>query len=143
MTRASNGKTETHTKCEREPRSVEAARVRLELSYLTRIDSVPGHSGAAVARAAANCECAISFREYLHAGGGERRRQAGDAAGRYGSEQDGPQCVGPRNRASFFVFTPGFGDQPGRSFEALSNPDRPVFTNAFHLAVQRPFRSLA
>ena len=30
-----------------------------------------------------DCECAISFREFLFAGGGEHRRQASDPAGRY------------------------------------------------------------
>jgi hypothetical protein len=52
-------------------RPVEAARVRLELNCQTPIDVVPSYFGpAAVAGAAANCECAISFSEFLSAGGG-------------------------------------------------------------------------
>ena len=127
-----------------------AARARLELSYQTRIDAVPGSFGAAAgAGATANCDFAISFREFLDPGRGEHRRQAGDTAGRYRSEQDDPQCAinwqsatsgesagesrtrhhwerpvlasGRGNRASFFVFTTGFGDEPGRTFEELSN----------------------
>jgi hypothetical protein len=65
-----------------------AARARLELSYQTRINAVPGPFGAAAgAGAAANCDFAISFREFLYPGGGEHRRQAGDTAGRYGTNK--------------------------------------------------------
>ena len=56
------------------------ARARLEHRYQTRINAVPRPFGAAAgARPAANCGCAVSFREIVHAGGGEDRRQAGDA----------------------------------------------------------------
>jgi hypothetical protein len=49
-----------------------AARVRLELNCQTPIDIGLSYFGpAAVAGATANCECAISFREFLHARGGE------------------------------------------------------------------------